>query len=586
MSDRFVRFDRREDNTGQKVQAADINTIQAVVEDNQKEIYRARDRSFLDRCLFTLDNHRAMNGMWIDFFETTNKIDISKTKGLLFSEPEQAVVFNDVPPDNFEGWLYSETWSNPNSTIMKNVLVLVESTIPENTDIVVEISNNGSDWFLPTINVSEPFQIATNGSRLKLRARYVRSQAGITPRIEGWAVLYKDEALNVIRMPDGTPIDMNPGGGDNSTIKLFHSQLMEIGPDDHHDQLHTHDGTDGSGLISHSVLTDIGEDDHHAKDHTHGEDGVSFVNLENDVIGTLGVENLSYQVWSGRPGQTGMFFDPKLGDRLTYVKTPDDETYMFYDMENEGRLDHTIAIREGIATYERLVYSPYTDSTNTTSIKMMGTEKFTYDATDEMIRRDIDKLIAPDQVKGVAVSDPQTGGALEVTWAKNSEYDLVGYRVYFATSTQSWMPATDKLITGVSHTLTGLIDGTEYQIKVVAVDQSEYVSIDSGVVKGTPSLKDTIAPDKPSSMSASGGDGSVYLAWAPNTEDDLATYALYRSPSGLPGSFLRIKTILKSETSYTDTGGIVSGSPYYYYVTAIDVQGNESVASETVVATA
>ncbi|WP_421021343.1 hypothetical protein, partial [Klebsiella pneumoniae] len=116
-------------------------------------------------------------------------------------------------------------------------------------------------------------------------------------------------------------------------------------------QEHSHDGSDGSGTVSHKHLTEVGPDDHHPKAHYHGEDGVPYVQLESDVVGTLPVENLSYQVWTGKPGKTGLYFDPQLGDRLVYVKSPDDETYLFYDLQND-RLSHTINIVQGIAVWE------------------------------------------------------------------------------------------------------------------------------------------------------------------------------------------------------------------------------------------
>ncbi|MNO98562.1 Fibronectin type III domain protein [compost metagenome] len=312
--------------------------------------------------------------------------------------------------------------------------------------------------------------------------------------------------------------------------------------------------------------------------------------LDTDVVGTLGMQHLSVQVWLGKPGQTGLFRDPKLGDRLVYVKTPDDETYLFYDLTNEGRLDHTITIRAGVAAWETLLYGPYINSTGATETVMLGTEKTEYDATDDIIRKEIEKVTAPDQVKGIAASDPQTGGSIEVTWAANVEHDLAGYNVYISTNSgTTWAKVnTTGLIPDLVYVVGGLIDGNTYWFKVTAVDTTGYESIDSAVVYAVPTLLDTIPPAKPASLNALGGNGlgSVQLSWAGVADADLATYALYRSPTGIPGSFLKIATINQPTTTYTDTGGIVAGSDYYYYVTAVDTTGNESDASGTVMATA
>lgn len=589
MSDRYVRFDRKQDNANQIIAADDINSLQKVSEVTQKEFYKARDRSFIEKCLFVLEHHRVVNGMWIDVFEDVSKVDIAKTKSVVFSEPEQAIVFPDGLAEP-EGWLYSNTWVNPNGSLMKKVIVMVDRTIPEyGGDMIIEVSNDGSNWFEPPLNDSEPFEIPTDGQRLKLRARFIRSDVTVSPRLEGWAVLFRDPANNIVRMPDGTPINPNPDPTDPTPINIFHNQLKGIGPDDHHPEKHSHDGTDGSGLISHTVLTDIGEDDHHAKNHRHGQDGVDAVVLDSDVVGTLGMQHLSVQVWLGRPGTTGLYREPKLGDRLVYVKTPDDETYLFYDLTNEGRLDHTLTIRAGVAAWETMVYGDYINSTGQKEIVLLGTEKNEYDATDDIVRHEIEKVTAPDQVKGVAVSDPKTGGVLEVTWAANVEHDIAGYNVYISTDGGNrWAKVNLTLITGLTQNVSGLIDGQTYWFKVTAVDTTNYESIDSAVVFGVPSMLDTIPPAKPTSLSAIGGNGTgkIELSWAAVSDADLATYALYRSPTGLPGSYLRIATINQPITTYTDTGGIVAGSQYWYYVTAIDTTGNESDPSGDVFATA
>jgi len=586
MNERYVRFDRRQDNANQIISADDVNALQRVSEASQKELFKGQDRDFLDRALFVLEHHRTLNGLWVDLFENTTKIDLAKTSGLVFSEAEQAIVFPDGSTDA-DGYLYSETYVNPNSSLMKKVMVIADYDVPEGTDIIISVSNNGVDFFEPPLGNSEPFEIPTDGQKLKLRARFTRTVFDKTPRLNSWAVLFRDPELEVIKMPDGTRIiigDPNNQDPNDQPLSIKHSQLLEIGPDDHHPQEHSHDGTDGSGLVSHKHLLDIGEDDHHPKDHQHGQDGVSPVNLDTDVIGTLSAEHLSHQVWLGRPGTTGLYFDPKIGDRLVYVKTPDDETYLFYDFSNDGRLDHTITIMRGVASWETLVYGPYTNAQGQTEIKFLGTEKEMFDATDQMILDEIAKITAPAPPEGVNVLDTGAGGTLVVSWLKNKEFDVVGYNVYISVNGgMTWTRHNNTgYISDLTYTVTGLVDGNTYYFKVTAVDNTGYESLDSAVVFGVPTLIDTIAPDAPTGLNAVGGGGSIMLSWAANTEPDLAKYNVYRSPSGLTGSFLKIATLDASTTTYTDSGGIATGSVYYYYVTAVDTNGNESVPSGAV----
>jgi hypothetical protein len=387
-------------------------------------------------------------------------------------------------------------------------------------------------------------------------------------------------------MPDGSQVIIdNPSNPvDPSTlpdvVQIMHSQLLGIGPNDHHDQEHSHDGTDGSGTVDHGDLTGIGEDDHHPKDHQHGLDGVDFVNLQTDVTGTLSSANLSYQVWTGKPGRTGLFFDPKLNDRLTYVKTPDDETYMFYDLVHD-RLDHTITIREGIAVWETMIYGNYTSSTGQVTVVLQGTDKQMFDATDIDVQNEIDKITAPDSPLGLRVNDPGTGGALDLSWTPNSELDLAGYNVYKSTDNGiTWaMVNTSGVISASSFTVTGLANGSSALYAVTAVDTIGYESARSVAVIGIPSLHDTIAPNQPQGLSlVSLGGGGAKLTWNPNTESDLANYKVYRSYSGAAGTFTYLATVDKSIHTFTE-GGLIVGSTYFYRITAFDTNGNESVPS-------
>jgi hypothetical protein len=50
---------------------------------------------------------------------------------------------------------------------------------------------------------------------------------------------------------------------------LSHDDLVDVSPDDHHPQSHTHDGSDGSGSVDHGDLTGVTADQHHAKAHNH-----------------------------------------------------------------------------------------------------------------------------------------------------------------------------------------------------------------------------------------------------------------------------------------------------------------------------
>ncbi|RLA07791.1 MAG: hypothetical protein DRQ54_04990, partial [Gammaproteobacteria bacterium] len=70
-----------------------------------------------------------------------------------------------------------------------------------------------------------------------------------------------------------------------------HDALTDIGPDQHHNKLHAHDGLDGSGTVAHSDITGVTADDHHPQLHD--------IESHTDVIydgARLGGEAL---IWDG-----------------------------------------------------------------------------------------------------------------------------------------------------------------------------------------------------------------------------------------------------------------------------------------------
>lgn len=93
---------------------------------------------------------------------------------------------------------------------------------------------------------------------------------------------------------------------------------------------------------------------------------------------------------------------------------------------------------------------------------------------------------------------------------------------------------------------------------------------------------DVTPPATPASLIANAGDSSVSLGWAGSTENDLASYTVYRSTTSGSG-FAPIASGLSS-SAYTDNN-LSNGTTYYYVVTATDVSANESASSLEVSAT-
>ena len=87
------------------------------------------------------------------------------------------------------------------------------------------------------------------------------------------------------------------------------------------------------------------------------------------------------------------------------------------------------------------------------------------------------------------------------------------------------------------------------------------------VTTGAPA--DTNTPAAPTNLTGSAGNQTAYLQWNKNTEFDVVKYYIYRHTSNVPGSATLIDSTSQPDTVYTATG-LNNGTPYYFWVRAID----------------
>lgn len=92
--------------------------------------------------------------------------------------------------------------------------------------------------------------------------------------------------------------------------------------------------------------------------------------------------------------------------------------------------------------------------------------------------------------------------------------------------------------------------------------------------------EDLEPPAVPRGVYSVTGDGEVIIRWFPNGESDLYKYGVWRSRNNV--DFELIDEVSSGTTEYLDQD-IANGETYYYAVTAIDFDGNESgLSPETV----
>ncbi|WP_019122043.1 PBP1A family penicillin-binding protein [Brevibacillus massiliensis] len=101
--------------------------------------------------------------------------------------------------------------------------------------------------------------------------------------------------------------------------------------------------------------------------------------------------------------------------------------------------------------------------------------------------------------------------------------------------------------------------------------------------KEDPRTGDGSVPSAPSGLTVAAGDKQLTLNWKSAGEADLLGYRIYRADAS--GVFTKLATVKDPKvTTYQDASG--GGGPFGYYVTSVDVEGNESAPSAVASASA
>ncbi|MGW0710961.1 fibronectin type III domain-containing protein [Streptomyces sp. NPDC002643] len=171
---------------------------------------------------------------------------------------------------------------------------------------------------------------------------------------------------------------------------------------------------------------------------------------------------------------------------------------------------------------------------------------------------------------GAAVSYDKTTRKAKVTWGKNKEMDLAGYRVYRRPEAgTTWTRLTTT--TATSYTDTPPATGEAYAYEVRAYDKAGNES--AGTADRSVTTVDRTAPAAPSGLTVTSSDTGLRLDW--NGVAGAVSYRLYRAASE-NGVYTQVGST--DQLSYLDTSAAESVTSYYR-VTALDAAGNESARS-------
>ncbi|MGH1366422.1 MAG: T9SS type A sorting domain-containing protein [Calditrichia bacterium] len=171
-----------------------------------------------------------------------------------------------------------------------------------------------------------------------------------------------------------------------------------------------------------------------------------------------------------------------------------------------------------------------------------------------------------------------TDQRVELNWQINPEADLQFYSLYRNDEND---PTEATKIGQFDHPGNSYVDeyvenGLVYFYWLVATDMGGNESERSASATAMP--QDNVAPSAPENLSANGGSGVVELAWQVNEEEDVQNYIVYRSSSSPIIPTDTIAVVSHPIVMFTDSSAIPE-TEYYYWVAAVDVNGNESSLS-------
>jgi hypothetical protein len=181
---------------------------------------------------------------------------------------------------------------------------------------------------------------------------------------------------------------------------------------------------------------------------------------------------------------------------------------------------------------------------------------------------------SPSQVQNLLAMDAGDGENIYLSWSKNDLVDEVDhYNVYFGTS--SGIYDSSHQVYGLVDTLRNLQENTTYYITVTAVNTSGFESIAGHEVVSIPS----VIPLPPWGLIANPFEiYKIKLEWNRSLVADLDYYNIYRSDES--GINYQLLSTVFPETTFVDSSLQGDLLFYYYTVTSVDTNGNESQMSD------
>ncbi|MEU6354444.1 PA14 domain-containing protein [Streptomyces sp. NPDC047072] len=190
---------------------------------------------------------------------------------------------------------------------------------------------------------------------------------------------------------------------------------------------------------------------------------------------------------------------------------------------------------------------------------------------------DVDK-VKPLVPTGTSVSYDKATGKAKVSWAKNKEMDLAGYKVYRRLKGTSFPAAPLATTTSTSYTDSALpMTGDTYSYEVRAYDKAGNTS--GGTADQAVVTVDRTAPAAATGLTAVGTTAGNSLTWQASSSKDVDHYEVWASRNGDPdpdGPEIALGTSFADRLAE-------AGVPYTYTVQTVDTATNVSPVAKVTV---
>ncbi|MFJ9148474.1 fibronectin type III domain-containing protein [Streptomyces sp. NPDC102270] len=186
---------------------------------------------------------------------------------------------------------------------------------------------------------------------------------------------------------------------------------------------------------------------------------------------------------------------------------------------------------------------------------------------------DVDK-VKPLAPTAPSVSYDKATGTAKLTWAKNKEMDLAGYRIYRRLKGTSFGTKPLTTTTSTSYTDTPPPTGATYYYEVRAYDKAGNES--GGTADQAVVTADRTAPTAATGVTALGTTAGNSVTWQASSSKDVDHYEVWSAPVGQsdPDGPEPVRG-----TSWTDVTAD-AGTAYAYKVQAVDTAGNFAPVSD------